>query len=329
MRAISPDLRFLSKACGVVCVLLALPMAAYCRSPQAPVYSGDLSSRQGFDWFAVVGDTQRTSLWEFWREQNDAAREAVLQEIAAENPAFVLHLGDMVFRGASELQWQRFDQSAAPIRERGIPVFPVLGNHEFYGPNEHALRNYFARFPDLAERRRTAFRFRSVGIILLDSDFKNMEAAQRDEQREWYLRQMREYQGDPDVALILVACHHPPYTNSTVVSDDKRVQEDFAGAFMATPKARLFFSGHCHSYEHFVVGDKHFMVSGGGGGPRHHLRRRAEDVWHSDTYKGKAPRQFHFCRIWPRADGVRVQMVGLDGTLTSWSPGEEFVVRHP
>ena len=326
MKPVVLNLRFLPKALAIACTFLALPRVAYCQSPRVPAYSEDLSFRQDFDWFAVVGDTQRTSFWEFWREQNDGARAAVLQELAAENPAFVIHLGDLVFQGSSRSQWRQFDRWAAALRDRGIPMFPILGNHEFYGPDKRALQNCFARFPHLAERRWTAFRFRSVGIILLDSNFKDMEAAQRDEQRQWYRKQITEYQGDPEITLILVACHHPPYTNSTVVSDDKRVQEDFVGAFMATPKAGLFLSGHCHSYEHLVMDGKHFIVCGGGGGPRHRLRNGAADMRHVDMYKEETPRRFHFCRVWPLADGVRVQMVCLDGGLTQWSLGEEFVV---
>ena len=47
--------------------------------------------------FVLVGDTQRTSRFELWREQNDPERRRVMQAIAAQQPAFVVINGDLVF----------------------------------------------------------------------------------------------------------------------------------------------------------------------------------------------------------------------------------------
>jgi hypothetical protein len=48
-----------------------------------PTYSGDISSRQAFPSFILVGDTQRTSLVELpiGRAQNDSARQLVLNKM--------------------------------------------------------------------------------------------------------------------------------------------------------------------------------------------------------------------------------------------------------
>lgn len=294
---------------------------------ETPCYGEDLSARRAMTTFIIVGDTQRTSLWEFWREQNDAARQALLDEVAAENPAFLIHLGDLVFRGASARQWKRFDEVSASIRQHGIPVFPILGNHEYYGGNKRAFQNLSARFPSLSESAWRAFSFHSLGIVLLNSNLNNLTETQRQEQHNWYLRQLNDFQNDPAITTILVAAHHPPYTNSRVVHDDMRVREAFVGAFLATPKARLFFSGHCHGYEHFMVGGKHFIVSGGGGGPRHRLKVLPKDEAHQDVYAGQLPRPFEFCRVTVLPDDVRVQMVQLDGATNEWSVGDEFVVH--
>jgi hypothetical protein len=113
--------------------LLVFAFNGCCSAQQVPTYSGDISTRQHIPFFIVVEDTQRTSFWEIWREQNDEARIAVLCKIASEEPAFVIHLGDLVFQGSSPRHWQRFDEYAADIRRKKIPVFPILGNHEYYG----------------------------------------------------------------------------------------------------------------------------------------------------------------------------------------------------
>jgi 3',5'-cyclic AMP phosphodiesterase CpdA len=177
-----------------------------------------------------------------------------------------------VFQGDSPRHWQKFDEYAADIRSKKIPVFPILGNHEYYGSKDRAQTNYFSRFPHLEKRRWYSLRFHSAGIILLDSNFDRLEENEQEDQHNWYLQVLEDLQADSSIEYIVVACHHAPYTNSRVVNDDKEVQRDFVVAFKSTPKAKLFFSGHCHSYEHFVMDDKHFIVSGGGGGPRHPLR---------------------------------------------------------
>ena len=46
--------------------------------------------------------------------------------------------------------------SAAPIREAGIPVLAVPGNHEYWLSPRSGLRNFQARFP-LLEKRRWSF----------------------------------------------------------------------------------------------------------------------------------------------------------------------------
>jgi hypothetical protein len=68
----------------------------------------------------LVGDTQKTLFLErlLLREQNDAAREAVMREIAAENPKLVVVLGDIVASGGNEDAWRYFDQFTEPVRKK-------------------------------------------------------------------------------------------------------------------------------------------------------------------------------------------------------------------
>ena len=80
---------------------------------------------------AVVGDLQRTSLLEFWREQNDAERERIVAGIAAARPDLLVLLGDQVFHGGAEGHWARFDELVSPIRDADISTWPVPGNHEY------------------------------------------------------------------------------------------------------------------------------------------------------------------------------------------------------
>ena len=312
-----------------ITVLLATVSLCCCHAPQVPVYSGELSTRGSIPHFILVGDTQRTSLLEFWREQNEAARRAVLNKIAEEEPAFLVILGDLVFQGDDERHWRWFDDYTAAIREKQIPVFPLPGNHEYFGNHSRAFKNYFGRFPHLSERLWNAFRFRSVAVILLNSNFEKLNEQELEEQDEWYQSKLREYEGEESIKTIIVCCHHPPFTNSTVVKDDKdveQVREHFLEPFCETPKAKLFFTGHCHSYEHFIERGKHFIVSGGGGGPRQKLVVDPQKRSYEDTYRGGEYREFHFCKVVFLDESLQVQMVKIDEALRYWSVGDEFVV---
>ena len=66
----------------------------------------------------IIGDTQRTSRWEFWREKNFSKTQLLLAEIARREPAFVINLGDLTTRGSSRTHWKYFDRYHGPIFER-------------------------------------------------------------------------------------------------------------------------------------------------------------------------------------------------------------------
>ena len=78
---------------------------------------------------------------------NPVVRQTLVQAIAQTNPAFVSFGGDIVYNGSDMNDWKVWDSETAVWREKKIPVYPALGNHEFYGDEKVALANYFQRFP--------------------------------------------------------------------------------------------------------------------------------------------------------------------------------------
>lgn len=293
-------------------------------------FEGDLSSRQADSTFVLLGDPQRTSFWELliFREQNDGVRQELFDEIAHENPGIVLLLGDLVSQGDDDREWVKFDDFASAIRQNHIPMYAVLGNHDYFGDKQDALANFFERFPHQQNRLWNSFRFKSVAFILLNSNISQMTSRQVDEQEQWYEEQLAADQADSSVSAIVVACHHPPFTNSTIVSDNQDVLKDFVGPYVQTPKAKLFVTGHCHSYEHFVQDGKQFLVSGGGGGPRQSVTCDEKHWRHADLYKGDPIRAFHFVRVTIESDGLKVEMVKLDSKKDTWEVGDEFTVKN-
>jgi len=76
--------------------------------------------------FLVYGDSRGTSL-------SNQVKTTILTELAEattnEMPAFVLVPGDLVYSGNTSA-FQSWTNTMAPMYEAGIPVYPVIGNHD-------------------------------------------------------------------------------------------------------------------------------------------------------------------------------------------------------
>jgi hypothetical protein len=268
--------------------------------------------------FLVVGDTQRTSHWEFWRERNEKERRLIAAEVSRREPAFVLHLGDLTTRGSSEEEWQEFDTLYHAVREKRVPCFPLLGNHEYYGNNRKALENYFERFPHLEERLWYSFIWKNTAVIMVNSIFSSLSEEERQQQVNWYRDELEKFEKDPNIDHVMVCSHAPPFTNSRVVGPSNEVKTLFADPFIQASKTRIFLSGHAHTYERFRVANKHFIVSGGGGGPRHKVQTDSRKRLFNDLFEGPELRFFHFCEIESRDRYLIFRVIRLqsDGTFS-------------
>ena len=303
-------------------------MSACAPLPAPQSLSGRFTYSEGAE-ICAIGDTQRTSRLEFWREQNDRERAIVVGTIAARRPALIVTLGDHVFAGASRSEWAAFDALTAPWRSQGIPVLPTLGNHDYWGPNAKALANFHARFPHLNGKTWHSARFGPLALVFLDSNSDDLGPAAWQAQLTWLARTLEEADRDASVGGVLVFQHHPPYTNSSVTGDDKPVQEAFVPPFARAKKTVAMLSGHVHNYEHFVRNGKHFIVSGGGGGPRAELSSGSSRRYTDDLFQGPTLRQFHFLAIATRGAGVEVQAIGVAKGGTSPATFDRFSIPWP
>ena len=286
---------------------------------QRPFYAGFEEIDSGKNHFVLLGDTQQTSHWEFWRERNGKQRKLIIDEITKREPAFVVHLGDLTARGSSKKHWQEFDDRHKEFREKKIPYFPILGNHEFYGDDTRALENYFGRFPHLDQRRWYSFTWKNVGWVMVDSNVSDLTREQIEQQSRWFLGELEKFEMSAEIDFIIVCCHEPPFTNSTVVRPNKQTRITFADPFLQFQKTQLFLSGHSHSYERFQKEGKFFIVSGGGGGPRHKVYTDPRRQRVPDLFSGPELRFFHFCEIEAHPNALVFRVLRLE-------PDERFSV---
>lgn len=262
--------------------------------------------------FAVVGDLQRTSRAEFWRESNPEERRRLVAEIAARDPDFVVGLGDLVFQGSSRRDWKAFDVLTEPLRAAGVPILPILGNHDYWVRTGPALRNAFERFPRLAASRWYAESYGPLRLLFLDSNERALGPAAWREEGEWFADELARGDAEESVRGVVVFVHHPPFTNSTVTGDELHVRRAFVPPFAAARKTIAMVAGHVHSYEHFVREGKAFLVAGGGGGPRARLARGTARRHADDLFEGPELRHFHFLLCAPGRSGLDVEVVGLE-----------------
>ena len=296
---------------SLICFLV---LASSCSAPLiAPQYN-KVALTESNARVAIIGDTQRTALIEVWRERNNPQRRALLEQLARERPNALLHLGDMVFYGSYADDWRYFDEVMSPIRDAGIPVFPIYGNHEYFGSDEEMKSFVQERFPVLEEPWYSMV-IDSVAYVMLNTNYRAFGMKVMSEQRKWFFQTMSMYDKADSVIFIVVLGHHPPFTNSTVVDDDNILQQYFLPAYMFSRKGAVWFSGHCHAYEHFFYGLKHFVVSGGGGGPRQRvLTDRYQQ--HIDMYDAGPVRPFHYCIVQREDSVLNVVMQPLE-TVTA------------
>lgn len=273
--------------------------------PEPVRFSGVVPNGTGLR-IAVIGDQQRTSRYEIWRERKGAHSD-IVQKLLDRNPDALVLLGDMVFDGSYDADWSFFDGLMKPVAEAGIPAFPVYGNHEYLRSSRGADMNMRKRFASVRSTWYT-ITMDSVAFVMINTNFNRISAAMCRQQRRWYDSTLTALEDDATVRCIVVCGHHPPYTNSMNVSDHHLLQTEYVPAFLRHPKSRLWLSGHSHALEHIRVQGRDFVVTGGGGAPRHKLMAD-DELRHPHVGRERKSRTispFHFLMLKRVTDTLKI-----------------------
>lgn len=234
--------------------------------------------------FVAYGDTRFHNPLD--REAaNPTARTALVQAIAAANPAFICFSGDIVYNGFDKDDWKVWDSETTVWQQKKIPVYPALGNHEFHGDLKLALGNYFQHFSELKESRYYSVRAANTLLLVLDSSQEEVVGPQG----EWLLHKLDRV--PPDVDFVFVMLHHPPYTSSAesklyTGGHSSRPEEQALAKLLEERQAHasfriVVFSGHVHNYERHEHGGITYFVSGGGGAHPYPVQRAPGDPFQS------------------------------------------------
>jgi Icc-related predicted phosphoesterase len=275
---------------------------------------------------AFAADTQAPMFVEtIWlrAHNNRKATRLLFEDVFHRHPASFFLLGDVVNLGYSNRQWKPIDSYLKTLREKEIPVYAILGNHEVMGRPREGVRKFQQRFP---EHISTGYvvRLGAIAVVLVNSNFSSLTQNEKEKQITWYKTTLEDLDTDADVHFIITGCHHSPYTNSRIVKPSKEVEQQFVPQFLHSRKSCLFLSGHCHAYEHYKVEGKDFMVIGGGGGLRQPLRQGIGTL--ADMALDYKP-MFHYITVELLDDSLRVTSYHMKTDFTGFEEGRETVIK--
>src|SRR5579864_5797035 len=277
--------------------------------------------------FVVYGDTR-------FHDPNDTeaanppVRKALVQAIAEANPAFICFTGDIVYNGYDTDDWKVWDAETSIWREKKIPIYPALGNHDLH-KEEVALPNYFLRFPDLKNSRYYSVRAANSLILVLDSSLPETEGAEG----LWLIDKLGHV--PPDVDFVFVMDHHPPYTSS---SDSKMYGGGHSARAPELALAKMLedrqsharyrivvFSGHVHNYERHEHGGVTYFVSGGGAAHAYPIERAPDDPFQSKEVN------YHYLLV--EVDGPRLKVImnrlELTNGKAAWTKPDQVEIGVP
>jgi hypothetical protein len=275
---------------------------------------------------AFASDTQAPMLVEtilLKSHKNKLATRLLFKDVLRHHPAAFFLLGDVVNLGYSNRQWKPIDGYLELLRNNGIEIHAILGNHEVMGRPLIGQQKFQKRFPGHV---RTGYLqvYDAVAVVLLNSNFNTLSKKEDGQQLAWYETTLKRLDEDPAIEFIITGCHHSPFTNSRVVTPSTAVQQKFVPLFLPSKKSQLFLSGHCHAFEHYMVGGKDFMVIGGGGGLRQPLRQGIGAL--TDLAAHYKP-MFHYLTVQRLADQLQIRSYQIKPDFSGFEEGLKTSIK--
>jgi len=296
--------------CFVAAALLALTCCSKKSGAQTSTVDLNLDVRTPFH-FVAYGDTRFHDPKDT-EAANPPVRVALVQAIAEANPAFVCFTGDIVYNGNDASDWKVWDSETSIWREKRIPVYPALGNHDLHGNEKVALGNYFQRFPDLKDRRYYSVRAANTLVLVLDSALAEASGPQG----QWLSDKLDHVPADVDFVFLML--HHPPYTSSSDMKlhgggHSARSPEQALAKALEERQAHaryrmVVFSGHVHNYERHEHGGVLYLVTGGGAAHAYPIERAPDDPFQSKEIN------YHYLRVDLDHQQLKVTMNRVDLT---------------
>jgi predicted MPP superfamily phosphohydrolase len=273
-----------------------------------------------------VSDTQQPLAIEKIKlksNHNTKATSMIFSEILKNDPVALYMLGDIVGLGSSNRKWKTVDKFIDSCHKEKIEVHALLGNHDVMWTRKKGEKNFTKRFPQDDKLNYTSITD-SIAIIMLNSNFKKLSDNEIEQQSVWYKLNLQKLDSNDAVKMIIVCCHHAPYSNSLIVGSSKQVQQYFVPGFLQTKKCKLFITGHAHAFEHFKISGKDFLTIGGGGGLHQPLNTSANKI--ADLASEYKP-MFHYLAMLRNGNELLIISRFLTTDFTDFQNGYSFEIK--
>ena len=324
-------------------VLLLALSSAWAQSPPAtgPTFQVPAADLPHSPVFVMYGDMRFTD-WRFARNASSPwARRALVEKIGSEKPDALFLTGDVPFQGAEMSDYTVFRDETNVWTERGLRVYPVLGNHEFYSHDflshqARGLANWWRTFPALKGLRWYSVQLGPrVYALCLDSNFGALKTGSA--QRAWIDRQLAHLPDSIDYVFFIL--HHAEMGDHLETYGHRvgaaghdldaylqRVQPRFHAQFIEV-------SGHVHNYGRFERNGVVYLISGGGGAHPVFFHRQSDDQFTGKDLMndGRPLPNYHYLKFELGADRFKVTMVRIKNPLAApekpkWDTPDKFSI---
>ncbi len=262
-----------------------------------------------------------------------SAFASVVQQIAAEKPRFVVMAGDATVGNPGDgvrsekvnAWWTSFHAALAPLRQAGIPVLPIAGNHDYY--TDAHREGYVAAWADVAREAAEAGLGEVVGQpplsywLRIDGTFLLMlhVVDQKLDPQVAAFAQEALARDEATSATLRLCCGHVPLVS--MMGKTSETFRDQLGGLLCRGGVAAYFSGHEH-----LVWDQSLRLADGeirqihvgtASGTYHYPLNSATFAEHCRDGKGVLPYTGQTFRLLPgtrqQADKVTVAFVDIAG----------------
>lgn len=223
--------------------------------------------------FAIISDTHMTeedgvssSPWPSNKLANGRAVWA-FREIENLNPAFILHLGDLVHPVPAQASYgpaaERYKAATSAI---SCPIYVTPGNHDIgdkpvtWAPAGTIQDEYIKQFESFFGPSFHAFSSNGCRFIILNASLLNSGLAQEKVQREWLEEELRSLNGQ----RCFLSIHYPPYVCTPDEAGGYDNIDEPARSWLleliAKYKPEAMFSGHVHNFWYDVYEQTQFYI---------------------------------------------------------------------
>jgi Icc-related predicted phosphoesterase len=216
--------------------------------------------------------------------------------------AFVLMSGDNIYpNGEIKLAKAYFEEPYAPLLNKNVKFYAVLGNHDIIKTNNGLDQISYPLF-NMGDRY-YSFTKGDVneGMVEFFAIDTNSNAPW-DQQLAWLDLQL----ANSLAPWKIVYGHHPLYSSGRHGSDAKLAAK--LAPIFAKHKVPLYLCGHDHGYERFnPINGTTYIVNGGGGAPLYKFGRSPQTAFVSE--------QFSFMTFDVYQDKIITKAIATDGKV--------------